>query len=329
MNEIESLAMSLPTLRTLMLSGGEPFVRKDLVDICRAFIKHCKICTLVIPTSGTLIETTVKTVEDILNIDPSFRLVIGISMDGMEEYHDSNRGVPGTFSKAVECCAKLIDLKKKYKNLVVNILTTLVHDNKEELLALKKMLAVKLPGIDVLCWGIARGEIKDGNLGVVSTDDVDCIDREFLEFNFHGRRASLLAIISKFYEFRREAFVKNIQPIPCVAGKRIAVVYDDGGVAPCELLPQVGNIRDASFEMIWQSDQMNEAREKIASGKCACTHECFLAPSYYDAFLPERPLAAIKLGGIDGLFRIVYEKCRFDLMTRFARKFMGRLNRGH
>jgi hypothetical protein len=123
---------------------------------------------------------------------------------------------------------------------------------------------------------------------------------------------------------RREAFLKNAQPVPCVAGNRIAVVYDDGGVAPCELLPQVGNLRDAPFEVIWQSEKMRKAREGIASGKCACTHECFMAPSY-ETFLLDKPFSLVRREGFQGLIHILYAKYGLGRMARAARKIVGRL----
>ena len=323
LKEIESLAKSLPALRTLDMSGGEPFLRKDLADICRVFAQNCRLDLIDIPTSGTLVDRTVRTVEEILKIKPSFNLSIGISLDGMEAYHDKNRGVPGTFSRAVECCSRLLELKKKSRQLTVNILTTLVQDNKEELLSLKKFMAKRLPGVDSLSWGIARGEIREGSLGLVSSEDLTCIDQEYFAFNFPQKKAPRQAISSKLYELRREAFLKNTQPVPCVAGNRIAVVYDDGGVAPCELLPQVGNLRDAPFGMLWQSEQMRKAREGIAAGKCACTHECFLAPSL-ETFLLSRPLELIRLEGIHGLSHLLYTKCGLGKMVKAARKIAGR-----
>jgi MoaA/NifB/PqqE/SkfB family radical SAM enzyme len=321
--EIEALAKSIPALKTLDISGGEPFLRNDLVDICRVFAHNCRIDMIDIPTSGTLVDTTLASVKELLKIKPSFNLSIGISIDGMEAYHDSNRGVPGTFSKAVECGTELLKLKEKSKKLSVNILTTLVRGNKEELLALKRFVAEHLPGIDNLSWGIARGEMREGNLGLVSPDDLACIDGEYIAFAVRNKKARQRAVAGRFYELRREAFLKNTQPVPCVAGNRIAVVYDDGSVAPCELLPPVGNLRDAPFEKIWNSRQMTEARAGIASGKCACTHECFLAPSF-DEFLLHSPMTIVRLNGIYGLYQILYAKCGLGTMARAARKIAGR-----
>ncbi|MCH2663714.1 hypothetical protein MK139_05180, partial [bacterium] len=39
--EVEKIARNYGNLHYLGLSGGEPFVRKDLEQICQAFIDHC------------------------------------------------------------------------------------------------------------------------------------------------------------------------------------------------------------------------------------------------------------------------------------------------
>lgn len=328
LDEIESLAKSLPNLMNLMISGGEPFLRRDIVDICRIFARHSRTRSIDIPTSGTLVDSTVKAVEDILRLEPLIKLSIGISLDGMEAYHDLNRGIPGTFSNAVECCRRLLELKKKFKRFKVNILTTLVDGNTEELLSLKKYVADTFPMVDNLYWGIARGEVKESNFGSTGSDDLTLIDKEYLEFDAGRKGGRRRRIINRFYELRQEAFSKKQQPVPCVAGRTIAVVYDDGSVAPCELLPPVGNLRDMSFETIWHSMAMKEAREMIASASCNCTHECFLYPSY-EAFLLERPLTLLKLGGIDGLIELLHAKYGIGVMVRAIKSYLGRLLRRH
>jgi MoaA/NifB/PqqE/SkfB family radical SAM enzyme len=169
--------------------------------------------------------------------------------------------------------------------------------------------------IDHLQWSVARGEARVRNSRTVTIEDLAFIDNEYLEFNDRGKAAPRRAIHNRFYTLRREAFLKNEQPVPCVAGNTIAVVYDDGSVAPCELLPPVGNLREMTFEAIWNSKRMQEARESIASKKCACTHECFLHPSY-TSFLLKRPFALMKVVGVGGLVQLFVEKSGFDILEK-------------
>ena len=74
----------------MLFSGGEPLVRKDLVEL--ASHATSKGMRAVISTNGTLI-TKEKARE---------LKAVGLSLDGMEEVHDRFRGVPGAFRKALE-----------------------------------------------------------------------------------------------------------------------------------------------------------------------------------------------------------------------------------
>ena len=293
--EIVALARSVPTLKNLMISGGEPFLRQDIVEICQAFARHCRLDMIDIPTSGTLVEKTLSDVELILQAISPATLSIGISLDGMKEYHDDNRGVPGTFDKAVECCDRLLVLKRRYRRLRVNILTTLASDNREELLALESFVAKRFPQLDNLYWGVVRGDSRDPEAAGVEGDDLASVDERYLAHDAH-RKGKEQPLVSRFYELRRLALEKSRQPVPCVAANRIAVVYDDGSVAPCEMLPTVGSLKEDSFDRIWSGAQMRQARESIAAGNCSCTHECFLFPSF-EAFLLERPMTLVRLAG--------------------------------
>jgi MoaA/NifB/PqqE/SkfB family radical SAM enzyme len=282
-----------------MISGGEPFLRQDIVEICQTFARHCRLDMIDIPTSGTLVDKTLSDVERILRDISSVTLSIGISMDGMKDYHDDNRGVDGTFDKAVECCDRLLELKRRYRRLRVNILTTLASYNREELLALESFVAERFPQLDNLYWGVVRGDSRNPETAGVEFDDLASVDERYLAHDAR-RKGKERALVSRFYYLRRLALKRNRQPVPCVAANRIAVVYDDGSVAPCEMLPPVGSLKEDPFERIWSGAKMRQARKAIAAGNCSCTHECFLFPSF-QAFLLDRPMTLVRLAGYRGL----------------------------
>ncbi len=79
----------------MLFSGGEPLVRKDLVELA----KHAtsKGMRAVISTNGTLI--TKEKARELKSVGLSY---VGISLDGGEEIHDKFRKVPGSFKKALE-----------------------------------------------------------------------------------------------------------------------------------------------------------------------------------------------------------------------------------
>ncbi len=79
----------------MLFSGGEPLVRKDLVEL--ASHATSKGMRAVISTNGTLI--TKEKARELKEVGLSY---VGISLDGGEEVHDKFRGVPGSYRKALE-----------------------------------------------------------------------------------------------------------------------------------------------------------------------------------------------------------------------------------
>ncbi len=89
---IDSLAdFSIPSL---LFSGGEPLMRKDLLELMEYAAK--KNIRPVISTNGTLIDKAKA--RDIKNAGVVY---VGISLDGMEDVNDKFRGVEGAFKKAM------------------------------------------------------------------------------------------------------------------------------------------------------------------------------------------------------------------------------------
>ncbi len=79
----------------MLFSGGEPFVREDLVDLA----KHAtsKGMRAVVSTNGTLISK--EKAKELKSVGLSY---VGISMDGGESIHDTFRGVPGSFKRMIQ-----------------------------------------------------------------------------------------------------------------------------------------------------------------------------------------------------------------------------------
>jgi 12,18-didecarboxysiroheme deacetylase len=79
----------------LLFSGGEPTLRRDLVELMQ--YAKSKGMRVVISTNGTQI-TPEKAVQ-YAEVGLSY---VGVSLDGGRETHDKFRGFPGSFDKAIE-----------------------------------------------------------------------------------------------------------------------------------------------------------------------------------------------------------------------------------
>ena len=105
---LEDLAKLPDSLRDVNLSGGEPFLRRDLDQIVGVVKKTCPNARLVISSNGFLTPVIDKMMDKILAIAPD--IGVAISIDGMGEMHNEMRGIPGGFDR---CMETIKVLKKK------------------------------------------------------------------------------------------------------------------------------------------------------------------------------------------------------------------------
>jgi radical SAM protein with 4Fe4S-binding SPASM domain len=85
----------------ILFSGGEPLLRKDIIDIAEYAKKNNIKCVL--STNGTLISRDVaEQLKDVFEY-------VGVSIDGLEGVNDRFRGVDGAFEKAFKGLLNVAD----------------------------------------------------------------------------------------------------------------------------------------------------------------------------------------------------------------------------
>src|SRR4030067_3682881 len=118
---------------SIAFEGGEPLLRKDLVEIL-AFSRSLPLHTSLI-TNGTLLESRIDEIASYINGS------LYVSLDGLEKTHDAIRGVSGSFRKAVR------GIGAAQEKVAVTINTTVMADNVDEIesvVELAKELGTKI-----------------------------------------------------------------------------------------------------------------------------------------------------------------------------------------
>ena len=82
LNEIEALTKSFgKSLLNVNLTGGEPFARKDIIEIAKSYVKNTTIQSIYITTNASLPERVEDFAKTITNIDKNIELTFQISID--------------------------------------------------------------------------------------------------------------------------------------------------------------------------------------------------------------------------------------------------------
>ena len=129
LDEITRLTKTMPPIRLLLISGGEPFLRRDLPDVMRVYFENCGFLSASIPTNGFNAKVIAQSVEKICSISPDLHLGVAVSIDGFAEFHDTMRAVPGIYGKALETLEAMVELSRRFPNLTASVNTVFMRDN--------------------------------------------------------------------------------------------------------------------------------------------------------------------------------------------------------
>jgi MoaA/NifB/PqqE/SkfB family radical SAM enzyme len=287
LEEIVKLSSSLGPIENLNLSGGEPFLRSEFSEICKQFIQNNGVRQIYVPTNGYFTERMIKQITDTLQEQTLDLLVVELSLDGLSGFHDTLRGVPGSFQRAMETYDALTRLQERDPRLHIHAVSTATHLNLDELKNLTTYLFERCPKMDHHNLAIIRGDRKNPSLLLPDLQGYRNLYYYIRRMWAPRENNRYGAIVEPMLQWAKlKTLTKQTQVIPCLAGKLSAVVYANGDISVCELHKPLGNLRQKSFGEIWNSEEARRLRGSIAGKECHCTTEVFLWPSIVYQPLP-------------------------------------------
>ncbi|MEE9324056.1 MAG: radical SAM protein [Dehalococcoidia bacterium] len=242
----------------LILTGGEPLLRKDLCTLAQH--ATTKRIAVVLGTTGTLINRSVAK-----DLKQSGVVGVGISIDSLDPAkHDAFRGAPGAWHRAlngIEAC--------RAEGLDLLVHTTALKMNYEEIPALAQFAHDRGARAFHLFFLVCTGR------GEQQTDLSPQEYRGLLSFLLDAQgsypnmmvRARCAPYIGRLAQ-EQEATLS--WSAGCLAGTSYCRVTPTGDVTPCPYLPlKAGNVRESSFGAIWSSSQvLSRLRNPLLKGKC-------------------------------------------------------------
>ena len=300
-HEIERIAQTLGgNLGVLILAGGEPFTRKDLPEIVRAFYENNRLESVYLMSNGQIQKRIIPDVTRILDECPNLNVTVALGIDGLKEQHEKIRQKPGSWDIAIDTARRLQEIKRKHPRLDIQTCTCFMHSNQDTI----------FDWYDFLKYELKPDKVNFNYIRPPSADPVELdIDHEryaklarmidddsrhaAIKNNYGGEAGFFKAAIDIYmHGLIDRAQREQKAQMTCYAGTAGAVIYDEGTISSCENKTPVGNLRDHdwNFQSLWRSEAMEARRKEVADG-CFCTHE---SNSYYPS-LPFNPKHLIQI----------------------------------
>ncbi|MBI2138429.1 radical SAM protein [Candidatus Woesearchaeota archaeon] len=267
LEQIQRIFAQLPDLVSVGLTGGETFLRKDIIEVVRS-IRSKKIN---ISTNGQFTGKIVESYKQILQMPQFEEVGASISIDGLEQVHNTMRGIKDSYQQAIKTVKLLLELQKQDSRLTIGISNTISKDNINEILKV---------------YAIAKG------LGVVFSTRLaqssaiyynNISNKIFVDESDIPKLKGIFDVLIKdnpknlFFRYYRDRYLDHPekQPIPCFSGFNSFYIDPYGILYPCIMLSQkLGSLKEHTFRELLDMDQAKKIQDGIAKGKCSCWTDC-------------------------------------------------------
>jgi MoaA/NifB/PqqE/SkfB family radical SAM enzyme len=268
----------LPDMFFANITGGEPFVRKDLPEIVG--IIHNKARRIVISTNGFFTER----ITDLCKTYPD--LGIRISIEGMQEANDAIRRLPDGFDRAMKTLDRLREMGIKDIGLAMTVQDMNCHD---------------LVGLYQLAesWGyeFATAALHNSHYfhkwdNKIENAEAVCAEFEKLIGHLLGSRR-IKNWFRAYFNCGLINYVRgNKRLLACEMGQNGFFLDPWGDVLACNGMDEkqsMGNLKERSWDEIWNSERAQQVRQMVRD----CPKNCWMIGSAAPAIWqhPLKPVA--------------------------------------
>ena len=262
------------SLLHLTITGGEPFLRKDLTDIISEIVNNSGVPRVSIKSNGFYLERIKEYIPELISRHKNTEFTLSISLDGPKDIHDKVRNFKGAYDKVVETI-NTMERYRKEKNFFLRLASVLTNETKDF-----------LPGLlnQTDKWPIDFHEVilvRD-----IPDEEQLKLKEIYRELSANQQKKSSIGwkksfngkIFDKLYKETIKRLEKNKNHSPCVAGSRFVEIFPDGVVRGCEVeklwdISTIGKVEKQKDIVDILNSQKAKEFAKFAKN-CSCTFEC-------------------------------------------------------
>jgi len=254
---VDDYAKVPSTLKDINVSGGEAFMRKDVVDIVKVIHQKCHDPRIVVSTNGFRTEQIVSAMEELRRAIPE--IGVGVSLDGIGETHNRIRGIKDAYERATATLRQLGE--RGFTNVRIGF--TAMNENVHEMrqvydLACEmgfQFTTAVAQNSEIYFSTQVNQEVADAQL----YDALGYVMKSEL-LSYHPKRWMRAYFESGTLTFNRD----KKRMLECRAGIEFFYLAPEGVVYPCLTIPSpMGDLKEHTFEEVWESEQADRVRAEI------------------------------------------------------------------
>lgn len=277
--------------KTILLIGGEPFLREDLFELIK-YARSFDLNTAIV-SNGVLLKE--KNIEACFDAGLQW---ITVSVDAASEKVFSQIRGQNILRTITDNITELNRLKKQrgMEFPKISVCCTVMNENLEELVQVAKLCRTlevsKVFFQPVVACNSDQTQRRDEFAGSIPPERLKVLDEALSKlmeykksspshYSFVANSLALLELMKKYFRGRLDSW-----EVPCYAGYNRLQIVQEGMVYFCVNQNQYestfGDIRKNSLKELWYSKKANDYRKLIKECRAPCLQWCSLRDEFIE-----------------------------------------------
>lgn len=282
LEELQKILKSIgKTIPWFTITGGEPFLRKDFVDIVKTICDYNSPLVINIATNGTVYNMCETLNKILADCNSNIKFVINFSIDEIGKKYNHVRGI-NAYDQVINNYNKIKKLKKKYSNLSLGINITISNFNINRSVFIYQFISKNLqPDSIIVEPATIRRTFHNEKMEFkVNTQNMIRVLRYFIDMGKRelkkkkGFNKMIKIFRLKYYLIILSILIHKKRVINCFAGTTFAEILPSGDIITCGVRKKIlANIKDYDFDFkkAWYSKGAKNVRKKVKNDTCFCT----------------------------------------------------------
>jgi len=279
LHEIEHFFDKVNKFSWVGLTGGEPFLREDLLSIVDIVVSRCQhLSVLHFASNGMLTEKIIDSIKLVRKKHKKIRIAFTVSIDGPSKLHDNIRGAKGVWDHAMHTFKALKQIPLVEPRIGFTLSHTNLRNFRQTLTSIKEFYPdIKLDDININIFQKSNFYYDNENL-----DDIDSriLHEEIVRIlNMDKESFSIANFLRRTY---LQLYLKHLDnkkcPLKCQALSSSFYLDPYGDIYPCSIYnKKLLNIRQVNgdFRSIWDSQEARRLAYECSHDLCpGCWSPC-------------------------------------------------------